>query len=102
MAGEGSIYTPDRLDLDKVLYYSFEEDRERKGLPLCMKEPEGYKENCTGKSPKEWYDVRFFYELTKAMSKVVATDKELAFDETLREYIKLQRHLLKNAPQPTE
>lgn len=102
MAGEGSIYTPDRLDLDKVLYYSFEEDTERKGLPLCMKEPEGYKENCTGKSPKEWYDVRFFYELTKAMSKVVATDKELAFDETLREYIKLQRHLLKNSPQPTE
>ena len=51
---------------------------------------------------KEWYDVRFFYELTKAMSKVVATDKELAFDETLREYIKLQRHLLKNSHQPTE
>lgn len=102
MAGEGSIYTPDRLDLDKVLYYSFDDDAEPKGLPLCMKEPKGYKEKSTGKSPKEWYDARFFYELTKAMSKVVATDKELAFDETLREYIKLQRYLLKNSPKSTE
>ena len=102
MAGEGSIYTPDRLALDRVLYYSFDEDTKPKGLPLCMKEPEDYKKKCTGKSPKEWYDARFFYELAKAMSKVVATDKELAFDETLREYIKLQRYLLKNSPKSTE
>lgn len=99
MAGKSdSVYTADCLDLDKVIYYSYEDDSQKKALPGCMKEPnefEPYKEitKCLEKPASEWYDARFFYELDKAMSKVVATDEDLSFRETMQEYIKLQRHI---------
>ena len=98
MAGEGSIYTPDRLDLDRVLYYSFDDDSQKRALPGCMEEPKEFKPykeitKCLEKPAREWYDARFFYELDKAMSKVVATDENLSFRETMQEYIKLQRYI---------
>lgn len=98
MAGEGSIYTPDRLDLDRVLYYSFDDDSQKRALPGCMEEPDEFKPykeitKCPEKPASKWYDARFFYELDKAMSKVVATDENLSPRETMQEYFKLQRYI---------
>lgn len=102
MAGkDGSPYTQDNLDLDKIRYYNFENDTKKNEIPLCLKEPEQflpykYVEKMKEKekaAPAVWYDARFFYELAKAMSEVVFLDKDTTMPETRSEYWKLMKHL---------
>lgn len=102
MAGKSDgVYVSSNLNLDKVIYYSFDDDNEKK-IPLCMEEPMNYinykdvNNIADNTKASDWYNARFFYELVTSMSKVVFLDKDISMPETRSEYWKLMKYLNKN------
>lgn len=94
-------YSRDKLNLNKICYYSFEDDPLKKEIPLCLEEPDKFKAYKLvheipaedRQSPAAWYDARFFYELVPVMSKVAFLDKDITMQETRSEYWRLMKHL---------
>ncbi len=104
MAGDPNTpYKQDKLHLDSVLYYTFDENHPK--LPLCIEEPEGFDEykNIKGisgeTSPAKWYDARFFYELSKTMTQIIFLEENNCLPQTQNEFWKYMSHKQKQQEQ---
>lgn len=95
---EDTLYRKENLNQDAVRFYKFNEKKEEKGLPSCLKLPETkpyseYEKRRSSSKPEEWYDAVFYYELVKEMNKIILYDKEHTLEQARNEYWELQQHL---------
>lgn len=96
-----NCFSRDHFDIDRICYYNYENDEKKDDLPFCLTVPKEYEHfknvkklsDQEKKSPFLWYDKVFFYELNRAMSRIVFQDRDLTMEEARREYWELMKHL---------